>query len=80
MDEALKMELMNLFSEINENNPSDCDKFFDNEKFFPGNVINQKYLLYDRFEIYEENLKLLKENFPEKFEKAHKGTPQYLLA
>lgn len=79
MNETDKKEFFKLFNDVDENVSSSCDKFFENQKFFPGNVIGQKHLPYDRFEIYESNLKLLRETFSGKFDKVHKGTPYYFL-
>ncbi|MFA5387433.1 MAG: hypothetical protein WC322_03480 [Candidatus Paceibacterota bacterium] len=74
-----KKSYFELFNRVDEKNSQCCDRFFENQKFFPGNTIGQKHVPYERFEAYESNLKLIKENFSDKFDKMHKGTPYYFL-
>lgn len=79
-DAATQKELLALFAGLDENVVGAQEALFSNLKFFPGNVPGAVHAPYERFLVYESNLKLLQEADSEKYRRIHKGTPYYFLA
>ena len=66
------------FDHLDSDEPQNGDWFF--ETFGPGNLRNATDRPHERFQDYEQLLKLLFDRDREKYEKIHKGTPFYFLA
>lgn len=66
------------FDHLDSDEPQNGDWFF--ETFGPGNLPNATDRPHERFQDYEQLLKLLFDRDRGKYEKIHKGTPFYFLA
>lgn len=66
------------FQQLKITGPETGDRFFEN--FGPGNTIYLVDRPYERFSDYEQLLKILKDDDPQKYLEIHKGTPFYFLA
>jgi hypothetical protein len=66
------------FDQLDPDQPRNADCFF--ETFGPGNLLNAKDRPHERFQDYEELLKLILKRHQKKYQKLHKGTPFYFLA
>ena len=66
------------FDRLDPDPPQNGDWFF--ETFGPGNSLNATDRPHERFQDYEQLLKLLFDKDRKKYEKIHKGTPFYFLA
>ena len=77
---STNQEFLDEFGQLNDNDRSAQDSFFSNPRHFPGNVATQTHAPYERFYFYETRLKLLKEQYPDKYKVVHKGTPFYHLS
>jgi len=67
-----------VFSQLIINSSEDGNRFF--EAYCPGNTIDIIDRPYERFEDYENFLKIIREDDQVKYEIIHKGTPFYFLA
>lgn len=69
---------LNMYAELDGKDPKAADRFF--ETFGPGNILLYSDRPYERLSDYEELLKLLHKDDPEKYGEVHKGTPFYLMS
>ena len=66
------------FDHLDPDKPENGNRFF--ETFGPGNLLNATDRPHERFQDYEQLLKLLFHRDRGKYERLHKGTPFYFLA
>jgi hypothetical protein len=78
LSSSLIDHVRSVYQQLEITGPQDGDWFFGT--FGPGNVVNWVDRPYERFNDYEELLRILEQDDPEKYHIIHKGTPFYFLS
>lgn len=77
LSSSLVNHVREVYQQLVIDGPQVGDWFF--ETFGPGNVLNWVDRPYERFSDYEELLRILEQENPQKYQAIHKGTPFYYL-